>query len=131
MRTSTGLRIAGQPDDLIEHCVSKQVHLPSLAIAGNDKVISQYNFKHDSQSLNISEHPDTSGAKVNVGVLKQYNSFNSYLNDDGDEIELVGAMRTIVANQCTFTALSDTGEVWTWGDGRYEACSGREISDSK
>jgi len=37
-------------------------------------------------------------------------------------------METIVANHTGFTALSSTGKVYTWGDPRYEACLGREIS---
>ena len=37
----------------------------------------------------------------------------------------------IAANQTTFTALSRTGQVWTWGDGRYESCLGREVYDER
>lgn len=45
-------------------------------------------------------------------------------------LNLPEELRQIVANQTTFTALSkEGGRVYTWGDGRYPNCLGREISD--
>ncbi|KAK8087024.1 RCC1/BLIP-II protein [Apiospora phragmitis] len=35
----------------------------------------------------------------------------------------------IVAYETGFAALSTTGQVWTWGDERYEACLCRDVSD--
>lgn len=85
----------------------------------------------DSESSNTNGRPEVKLAGANASVLKQYNSVTSYISNDGEKLQLVGGMRMIVANQCTFTALSGAGEVWTWGDGRYEACFGREISAAK
>lgn len=69
--------------------------------------------------------------EMNPNTLKQYNCFDSYLRNDGEVLRDLKESRQIVANQTTFTALLGDGEVWTWGDGRYEACLGREVSKEK
>ncbi|KAF8856482.1 RCC1/BLIP-II [Acephala macrosclerotiorum] len=139
VKVSTGLRTAGCSDALVEHCISKQDSLLNLAIAGNDKVVSQHHLTFDtpksatekasSSHIEVLEvHP----TEAKSSVLKQYNSFKSYLKNDGEKLRnyMYGGTMQIVANQCTFTALTSGGEVWTWGDGRYEACLGREVSDA-
>ncbi|KAH8888300.1 RCC1/BLIP-II [Thozetella sp. PMI_491] len=37
---------------------------------------------------------------------------------------------SLVAYDAGFAALSATGRVWTWGDERYGACLGREVTDA-
>lgn len=39
-------------------------------------------------------------------------------------------LAALVAYDAGFAALSATGRVWTWGDERYGACLGREITDA-
>lgn len=51
------------------------------------------------------------------GIGRKFNGFEEF--------------KQIVANQTGFTAVSSTGKVYTWGDGRYEACLGREITDGR
>jgi hypothetical protein len=93
--------------------------------------VSQCSSIHNPENPKANESPEANSAEANASVLKQFKSFDAYLNDNGKKLQLVGRTRMIVANQCTFTALSGAGEVWTWGDGRYEACFGREISSAK
>lgn len=131
MKASRKFKTAGQPDDLIQHCISTQHSLSNLAIAGNDKVACNYSFKGDTSVPNNFQHEELDLINPDPHSLKQYNSFSSYLNNDGEELELDGRQQMVVANQCVFTVLSRAGEVRTWGDGRYEACFGREISAAK
>ncbi|RDW62775.1 hypothetical protein BP5796_11077 [Coleophoma crateriformis] len=77
-----------------------------VALAGNDKIVSYEN-----------------------GTLKQYDSMQAYLSKDSVEIGACKDVISLVANQTSFTALTSNGEVWTWGDARYEACLGREVCD--
>ncbi len=45
--------------------------------------------------------------------------------------ELPGIAR-VAAYETGFAALtSDGGHVWTWGDGRYPACLGREVTEER
>jgi len=65
-----------------------------------------------------------------TGYIDQYNSLQEFFQ--GNPSQNLGHFENIiqlVANQTTFTALSKSGQVWTWGDGRYEACLGREVSN--
>ncbi len=60
--------------------------------------------------------------------IKEYNSLKFYLEADGRQLGDFEQFKQITANQTTFTVLSSKGNVWTWGDGRYESCLGREVS---
>ena len=60
--------------------------------------------------------------------IKEYNSLKSYIEADGRQLGDFKQFEQITANQTTFTVLSMAGNVWTWGDGRYESCLGREVS---
>ncbi|KUJ18274.1 RCC1/BLIP-II protein [Mollisia scopiformis] len=131
VKTSAGLRTAGCFDDLIEHCISKQDNLSNLAIAGNDIVVCQSCSEQDPGRPASENTPAADPINANESVLKQYKSFDSYLNDHGEKLRQCGGSLQVVANQCTFTLLTSDGQVWTWGDGRYEACLGREISDER
>jgi len=51
-----------------------------------------------------------------------------FLNKDGHTFPDIPNTVQIVSNQTTFTALSSDGSVCSWGDERYEACLGREIT---
>jgi hypothetical protein len=61
-------------------------------------------------------------------TIKQYPSIQAYQKGDGENLGQLKETSQIVANQTAFTALSRAGTVWTWGDVRYEACLGREVS---
>lgn len=58
--------------------------------------------------------------------------FNSTHNDGrlkGQCVSDLPRCTQVVANDTGFAALTPTGDVYTWGDERYGACLGREISD--
>lgn len=61
----------------------------------------------------------------------EYKSLDAYRDTLGHYLGDFEDFEQIAANKTTFTALSKAGKVWTWGDGRYEACLGREISIEK
>jgi alpha-tubulin suppressor-like RCC1 family protein len=74
---------------------------------------------------------------ITSGFIKQYDLleydwFPSYLEKDGKVFEeLDGTVTQIVANRTTFTALTSTGNVYTWGDEMYKELLGREVSSSR
>ncbi|KHJ36254.1 putative serine threonine-protein kinase nek9 [Erysiphe necator] len=98
--------IIGSPDEVTE-ILSQHPNLSScIALAGNDKV-----------------------AVIEDQSLKLYNSFHDYKIKNGIDANICQNIIQVVANQTSFTALSSTGDVWTWGDPRYFACLGRDIQD--
>ena len=42
-----------------------------------------------------------------------------------------GEVKQLVAYEAGFAALTARGDVLTWGDGRYAACLGREVTDAR
>lgn len=60
--------------------------------------------------------------------MTEYHSLDDYLRRKGHEFDGLENMKQIAANQTSFTTLSTTGQVYTWGDTRYEACLGREAN---
>jgi alpha-tubulin suppressor-like RCC1 family protein len=69
-------------------------------------------------------HADLSTAKI-----CEYKSWTDYPDHPAGEWD-IGKVKQIVAGRTTFTALSTAGEVWTWGDERYQACLGRDIGSN-
>ncbi|KAK0102464.1 hypothetical protein ONS95_006083 [Cadophora gregata] len=106
IRTTNGLVTAGTPDELISLCMDKQDCFANLALAGNGQ---------------LAEFTPTSSTR--------YSSFQDFQSKDGKDLNVQEELQHIEANQTTFTALSkDGGKVYTWGDGRYPNCLGREVS---
>lgn len=62
------------------------------------------------------------------GSIIEYPSLDDYLKKRGLRLEGLENIIQIAANQASFTALSATGKIYTWGDARYEACLGREVN---
>ncbi|KAL3422425.1 hypothetical protein PVAG01_06581 [Phlyctema vagabunda] len=107
VQTSSGrCQMAGLPDESLQYCTEKGHGCKSVAIAGNEKV-----------------------AAVSESRIAQYDSLQAYLVEDGHVLEEDADIAAIAANQTTFTALSKDGTVLTWGDSRYEACLGRDVSE--
>lgn len=63
--------------------------------------------------------------------LKFFNSIHDFKMNKGVDDDICQNITCVVANQTSFTALSSTGDVWTWGDSRCCACLGREIQDDR
>lgn len=63
-------------------------------------------------------------------TVHQYQSPSHYLENQKQHIfEGLGNIIQIVSYETGFVALSDDGKVWTWGDKRFPACLGREVTD--
>ena len=67
--------------------------------------------------------------------IAQYASMTAAGNERAQpELEAVvpdGGASQLVAYAAGFAALTAGGEVLTWGDERYAACLGREVSDAR
>ncbi|KAI1745423.1 regulator of chromosome condensation 1/beta-lactamase-inhibitor protein II [Xylaria scruposa] len=107
VNTSAGLRYVGCIDEDIKPGLSEKLLSPTAALAGNG-IVAIYNG-HD--------------AIVQYAALSQPTGTES--------IQTFSSMRDIiqlVAFETGFVALSRDGKVWTWGDERYSATLGREIT---
>ncbi|KAI0426632.1 regulator of chromosome condensation 1/beta-lactamase-inhibitor protein II [Xylaria sp. FL1042] len=108
VNTSTGLRYAGFVDKGIEGGLKQQPLSSTAAVAGNG-LIAMY----DGHSA-ITQHayhlgPTDAERKIFSGIH---------------------GIIQLVAYETGFVALSQDGKVWTWGDERYSATLGREMTIS-
>ena len=69
--------------------------------------------------------------ELDQGAVKQYQALREYQQGNYLSLGEIGNIKQITANQTSFTALSTTGSVYTWGDPRYEACLGRDATEEK
>ncbi|KAK4252024.1 E3 ubiquitin-protein ligase HERC2 [Corynascus novoguineensis] len=78
-------------------------------------------------------HPFLSYTQVHDGIetLQEYPSLRSLVAGDmpSRTFPKFRDLTQLVAFETGFAALTSTGKVWTWGDERYAACLGREVSD--
>ena len=71
------------------------------------------------------------GSESNHRELKQYDSIEAYREGHCRSFGGFDEIKQIAANQTSFTALTSEGQVYTWGDARYEACLGRAVADGR
>ncbi|KAI1753706.1 regulator of chromosome condensation 1/beta-lactamase-inhibitor protein II [Xylaria castorea] len=107
VNTSAGLRYAGCADENVELGLTQKLLSPTAAVAGNG-IVAIYNG-HDAivQHAALLQPTGTESSQTFPGMH--------------DIIQLV-------AYETGFVALSRDGKVWTWGDERYSATLGREIT---
>ncbi|KAI0861392.1 regulator of chromosome condensation 1/beta-lactamase-inhibitor protein II [Xylaria cubensis] len=107
VNTSAGLRYAGYVDEDIQPGLTQKLLSPTAAVAGNG-IVAIYNG-HDAiaQYAALPQSAGTESSQTFSGMH--------------DIIQLV-------AYETGFVALSRDGKVWTWGDERYSATLGREIT---
>ncbi|KAI1506511.1 RCC1/BLIP-II [Biscogniauxia marginata] len=64
-----------------------------------------------------------------IGIIRQHDSLNSFAQaDEPRRFSETGQIAQLVAYETGFVALTKDGRVWSWGDERYAACLGREIT---
>ncbi|KAK6845087.1 hypothetical protein PG995_015197 [Apiospora arundinis] len=109
VNTSNGIRTAGVVEDWMQFESLKDKVLVSLAaIAGNGSI-----------------------AVYDGDAVSQYQSVLHFRKGEAQRIfPSLCDVSQLVAYETGFAALSSTGQVWTWGDERYEACLSREVSDA-
>ncbi|KAI8947404.1 regulator of chromosome condensation 1/beta-lactamase-inhibitor protein II [Xylaria longipes] len=109
VNTSAGLQYAGSVDEHVELELTRKLLCPTAAVAGNG-IVAVYDG-HDTivQHAALLQPPGTESSQAFSGLH--------------DIIQLV-------AYETGFAALSRDGRVWTWGDERYSATLGREITTS-
>jgi hypothetical protein len=128
VRTSKGIRVAGYPDHITELFSEDPAGSSRLAIAGNGKIVGEYQISqmgHLLKLLRIFFQEDVGN------IIKEYESLFHYLESQGTSHHEVEDIAQVVAGQTSFTALSAKGQVWTWGDARYESSLGREASEQQ
>jgi len=116
-------------------CLEKQDSLPQVAIAGNGQIAgTPLKYLWYSSVLEISKIHQACRPFTKLRVeftpenINQYNSLRHIPKKKEDAFEELETIKQLVASETSFTALSSTGKVYTWGDARYEACLGREVT---
>ncbi|KAI6092835.1 RCC1/BLIP-II [Hypoxylon rubiginosum] len=107
VKSASGIKQAGFVNDVPENIKDKFLS-SSAAIAGNG-IIAEYDGR------------DT---------VYQYPFWPVMQTQKREEFSKMGEITQLVAYETGFVALSNEGNVWTWGDERYSACLGREITNS-
>ncbi|KAI0479235.1 regulator of chromosome condensation 1/beta-lactamase-inhibitor protein II [Xylariaceae sp. FL0804] len=112
VETSTGLRRPGFPDGAWNVPVAglrEKLLSSTAAIAGNGTIAT-----FDGR-----------------GSIHQYASLAAFTEATCSDIfPAVDRIIQLEAYETGFVALSKEGTVWTWGDERYSACLGREVTDA-
>jgi hypothetical protein len=103
----TSILCAGTKDEFIDYCLANNVDSKQLVLAGNSKI-----------------------ATYDGDGIQQYDSLEDYCNGKPSQVwPTVGPIDSIVANEVGFTALhANKNVIYTWGDARYPACIGRDMS---
>ncbi|KAI1781015.1 RCC1/BLIP-II [Hypoxylon cercidicola] len=107
VKTGSGIRHAGFVRDTPEGIRDKLLS-STAAIAGNG-IIAEYDGRD---------------------IIYQYPSRSVVQTQEKEEFSGMGQIVQLVAYETGFVALSHDGRVWTWGDERYSACLGRQITHS-
>lgn len=100
------------------------------AIAGNGSIAGWYTSPN---RLDPSSWLTPAMKTVYDGdAVSQYQSVLHFRKGEAQRIfPSLCDVSQLVAYETGFAALSSTGQVWTWGDERYEACLSREVSDAR
>lgn len=64
-------------------------------------------------------------------TIYQYSSRHVVQAQEKEAFSEMGHIVQLVAYETGFVALSHDGRVWTWGDERYSACLGRQVTHSR
>ncbi|KAI1293354.1 regulator of chromosome condensation 1/beta-lactamase-inhibitor protein II [Xylaria venustula] len=108
VNTSTGLRYAGFIDDNFGYELEQQLLSSTAAVAGNG-LIAVYDGD---------------------GGITQYATQVGSIETQKESFSGMSDIMQLVAYETGFVALSRDGKVWTWGDERYSATLGREVTIS-
>ncbi|KAI0472384.1 regulator of chromosome condensation 1/beta-lactamase-inhibitor protein II [Xylaria cf. heliscus] len=109
VNTSAGLRHAGCADEHLKPGLTQKLLSSTAAVAGNGTVATY----------------DGHGAIVQHTALPL-----STEQENSQTFSHVHDIIQLVAYEAGFVALSRDGKVWTWGDERYSATLGRDITTS-
>ncbi|KAF7532357.1 hypothetical protein G7054_g8033 [Neopestalotiopsis clavispora] len=107
VESSNGAHVAGCLEDWCD--MQSDIFSPRVAITGAFWLAA---YDSDAKTVHQYQSP-THYLKGNI---------QDYFHDLGNIIQ-------IAAYETGFVALSNEGEVWSWGDGRFPACLGREVTD--
>ncbi|KAJ8133313.1 hypothetical protein O1611_g308 [Lasiodiplodia mahajangana] len=107
VNTSTGLQYAGSVDEGIETVLKQKLLSSTAAVAGNGIVAIYDGCDTITQHASLLQSTESGTSEV---FFDMHNIIQ------------------LVAYETGFVALSGDGNVWTWGDERYTATLGREIT---
>lgn len=122
--TAGNLYLLSESGDLVEHSTESSPKIGHIAIAGNGIL-----------ALSFKQAPN--GRLCHILQFGTFGEFKTWFDDpSGVKIEpekqhfmMQGRPMQLVANTGTFMVLMEDGEVYTWGDPRYQSL-GRKIADT-
>ncbi|KAF2154340.1 RCC1/BLIP-II [Myriangium duriaei CBS 260.36] len=93
----------------------------AVAISGNGRIALALNQMPQAGRIHIHEFSDLH----HLGAW--YTNPSDPQHQPAEQHSISGQLKQLTANSTIFICLTDTGEVYTWGDGRYQAL-GRSIN---
>lgn len=129
--TSSGLKVGGTLSS--EHQALRRSDDVNFVEASNGAVVgsgvSLSPFRRLSAAYTVRPR---SPVRDDAGSIHQYRSVSDLLSSRSEK-PLAGVSNVIqtVAYETGFAALSCHGQVWTWGDARYPACHGRDVTEER
>jgi len=74
-------------------------------------------------------------ARIGTGLVQTSEDFLSLLSlqPKSDQIDSKSdlSVRQVVANNVCYTVLCVDGSIWSWGDGRFPGCFGRDVDEER
>ncbi|KAJ8062529.1 hypothetical protein OCU04_009057 [Sclerotinia nivalis] len=121
------IKVAGHPDGFLQAQL-EQITAKSSTQTQQEETPFNISQEH---SRNATAAGNDKIAEFTPTNLIQYPSLTSYLTRSNPNFVLpLPHITQLVSNTTTFSALTQEGNIYTWGDERYPCCVGREINSS-
>ncbi|KAF7927086.1 hypothetical protein EAE99_005417 [Botrytis elliptica] len=121
------IKVAGSPDGFLQARLEKATGLNSTQ-PSEERTDSK--IPEDNASKATAAGNDKIAAFTPTTLI-QYPSLSAYLSQANPDFTFpIPHITQLVSNTTTFTALTQEGNVYTWGDERYPSCLGREPTSS-
>ncbi|TGO87308.1 hypothetical protein BPOR_0235g00090 [Botrytis porri] len=121
------IKVAGSPDGFL------QAQLEQITARNSTQPSNEQTDFEKSEGV-ASKATAAGNDKIAASTpttLIQYPSLSAYLSQASPDFTFpLPHITQLVSNTTTFTALTQEGNVYTWGDERYPSCLGREPTSS-
>ncbi|KAK6597757.1 hypothetical protein ACHAPC_006909 [Botrytis cinerea] len=121
------IKVAGSPDGFLQAQVEQVTAMNITHISGER---TDLRISEDAVSKATAAGNDKIAAFTPTTLI-QYPSLPAFLSQANPDFTFpLSHITQLVSNTTTFTALTQEGNVYTWGDERYPSCLGREPTSS-
>ncbi|RFU31957.1 hypothetical protein B7463_g4388, partial [Scytalidium lignicola] len=84
---------------------------------------------YDEEKIEILRTCTSATVALVDGSVYEFENIAAWLQRKGRCLDKIQNPKHIISYRTGFAVLTTDGQVWTWGDLRYESCLGREVED--